>query len=98
MEHIHNEAVLAFLKAHQNRPGVRRFIAEQDKEVKALNCELGTRYGGYLDYLEANIGDDASFTLEELKALSNSPQGRRPRRACGNSLPRRLAAPGQPVP
>ena len=69
MEHIHNETVLAFLKAHEGEPGVQRFIQEQDKQVKALNRELGTRYEGYLDYLEANIGDDASFTLEELKAL-----------------------------
>ena len=69
MEHIHNETVLAFLKAHQDEPGVRRFIQEQDKQVKALNRELGTRHEGYLEYLEENIGDDASFTLEELKAL-----------------------------
>ncbi|MGB6919249.1 MAG: hypothetical protein WBF96_12070 [Phycisphaerae bacterium] len=69
MEHIHNETVLAFLKAHEDMPGVKRFIQEQDKQVKALNRELGTRYEGYLEYLDENIGDDASFTLEELKAL-----------------------------
>jgi len=28
MEHIHNEAVLAFLKAHEDGPGVRRFLRE----------------------------------------------------------------------
>jgi len=54
---------------HESEPGVQRFIQEQDKQIKVLNRELGTRYEGYLEYLEANIGDDASFTLEELKAI-----------------------------
>lgn len=61
MDHVHNEAVLAFLKAYQDEPGVKRFLAEQDQQIRALNRELGTRYEGYLEYLEANIGDDASF-------------------------------------
>jgi hypothetical protein len=34
-----------------------------------MNGESGTDYQGYLDYLEANIGDDAEFTMGELTAL-----------------------------
>lgn len=69
MNHIHNEAVLAFLMAHQDNENVRRFIRKQDQEVRVMNNEFGTSYGGYIDYLAANIGDDASFTMDELKAL-----------------------------
>ena len=69
MNHIHNEAVLAFLMAHQDNPNVKRFIGKQDEAVREANNELGASHGGYIDYLVANIGDDASFTMDELKAL-----------------------------
>ena len=38
-------------------------------QMGELNTELGTKYKDYLDYLEDNIGDDADFTMDELKAL-----------------------------
>lgn len=69
MNHIHNEAVLAFLTAHQDNENVQRFIGKQDEAVREANKELGTSHGGYIDYLVANIGDDACFTMEELKEL-----------------------------
>ena len=34
-----------------------------------MNQSLGTEYKDYFDYLEENIGDDAGFTTDELKAL-----------------------------
>ena len=69
MDHIHNETVLAFMHAHNDNPNVQRFLAKQKLGIEELNTELGTEYKGYLDYLEDNIGDDADFTMDELKAL-----------------------------
>ncbi len=69
MNHIHNEAVLAFLTAHHDDPHVKQFLGKQDQQIKVMNKDLGTKFRDYLDYLEANIGDDASFTMEELKGL-----------------------------
>jgi len=69
MDHIHNEAVLAFMQAHNDNPNVQRFLAKQKLGIEELNTELGTEYKGYLDYLKNNIGDDADFTMDELKAL-----------------------------
>lgn len=69
MEHIHNEAVLAFFKAHEDHPNVQRFLEKQKREIEAMNKSLGTDYRGYLVYLEGNIGDDADWSMEELKAL-----------------------------
>ena len=69
MDHIHNEAVLAFLQAHKGNPNVKRFLAKQKLAIEALNKELDAEYKDYVDYLEANIGDDADFTMDELKAL-----------------------------
>ncbi len=69
MDHIHNEAVLVFLEAHKDNPNVQRFLAKQKLGIEELNTELGTKYKGYLDYLKDNIGDDADFTMDELKAL-----------------------------
>lgn len=69
MDHIHNEAVLAFLEAHKDRPGVKRFLARQDEITKAMDKAPGADYEDYLDYLGANIGDDAEFTMVELNGL-----------------------------
>ncbi|MBN2316301.1 MAG: hypothetical protein JXM79_20400 [Sedimentisphaerales bacterium] len=69
MDHIHNEAVLAFLQAHKDNPNVQRFLAKEKDAMEALNKEIGTEYKDFFDYLEDNIGDDASWTMEELKAL-----------------------------
>ena len=69
MDHIHNEAVLAFLQAHKHNPNVQRFLAKKKLAVEAMNKSLGADYKDYLDYLEDNIGDDADFTMDELKAL-----------------------------
>jgi len=69
MNHIHNEIVLVFFKEHQDNLNVQGFLKKQDKEIAEMNKALGTKYQGYLNYLEANIGDDASFTMEELKVL-----------------------------
>ncbi len=69
MDHIHNEAVLAFMQMHKDNPNVQRFLAKQKLAIEELNKELGTKYQDYFDYLEDNIGDDADFTMDELKAL-----------------------------
>ena len=69
MDHIHNETVLAFLKEHKNNSNVKDFLRKQNKAIHLMNGESGTDYQGYLDYLEANIGDDAEFTMGELTAL-----------------------------
>jgi hypothetical protein len=69
MDHIHNETVLAFLKEHKDTPNVKDFLRKQNKAIHLMNGESGTDYQGYLDYLEANIGDDAEFTMGELTAL-----------------------------
>ncbi|MFC1604832.1 hypothetical protein ACFL5F_07375 [Planctomycetota bacterium] len=69
MDHIHNEAVLAFMQMHKDNPNVQRFLAKQKRAIKTLNKEIGTAYKDYFDYLEDNIGDDASFTMDELRGL-----------------------------
>ena len=69
MDHIHNEAVLAFMQMHKDNPNVQRLLAKQKRAIEELNKELCTKYQDYLDYLEDNIGDDADFTMDELKAL-----------------------------
>ena len=69
MDHIHNEAVLAFMQAHKDNPNVQRFLAEQKLAIEELNKEFGAEYKDYLDYLNDNIGDDADFTMDELKVL-----------------------------
>ena len=69
MDHIHNETVLAFLKEHRDSEGVRHFLRRQMKEMDALRRTVGTAYRDYLEYLEANIGDDAEFTMAELNGL-----------------------------
>ena len=69
MDHIHNEVVLAFLKEHKDNPSVKDFLAKQNRAIKVINKELGTDYKDYLDYLDANIGDDAEFTRTDLEAL-----------------------------
>lgn len=69
MDHIHNEVVLAFLQAHKDNPNVQRFLAKQKGAIEALNKEVGIEYKDYFDYLEDNMGDDVSWTMEELKAL-----------------------------
>ena len=69
MDHIHNETVLAFLNVHKNKPNVRDFLKKQNRAIQLMNRESGTDYRDYLDYLEANIGDDAEFTMAELEAL-----------------------------
>jgi len=69
MAHIHNETVLAFLKAHSENLNIQQFLAEQKRAIQAMNRSLGTRYRDYLDYLEDNSGDDADWSIDELKAL-----------------------------
>ena len=69
MDHVHNEVVLAFLQTHTDNPNVQRFLAKQKQKINAINKSLSTDYKDYFDYLEDNIGDDADFTMEELKAL-----------------------------
>ena len=76
MDHIHNEAVLAFMQAHNDNPNVQRFLAKQKLAIEELNKELGTKYQDYLDYLEGNIGDDADFTMDELKVLLEPERSR----------------------
>ena len=72
MDHIHNETVLAFLKEHKDNPNVKDFLRKQNQAIDVMNKESGTDYKSYLDYLEANIGDDASFTVKQLERLLKS--------------------------
>jgi len=69
MDHIHNEAVLAFMQMHKDNPNVQRLLAKKNRAIEALNREIDTAYKDYFDYLEDNIGDDADYTMDELKAL-----------------------------
>lgn len=74
LDHIHNETVLEFLKEHSDNKGIKEFITGEQGSIEALNKTFGTTYKNYLDYLEDNIGDDASFTMDELKALLKPEQ------------------------
>ena len=67
--HLHNSDVLTFLKLHMDNPNTGSFLRKKKQIIDAMNKKCGTNYTNYLDYLEANIGDDASFTMEELKSL-----------------------------
>jgi len=52
-----------------DNPNIENFLKKQKKIIDPMNKKCGTDYADYLDYLEANIGDDASFTMDELKTL-----------------------------
>jgi len=52
-----------------DNPNIENFLKRQKQIIESMNKKCGTDYTDYLDYLEANIGDDASFTMDELKAL-----------------------------
>ena len=67
--HLHNSDVLTFLKVNIDNPNIENFLKRQKQIIESMNKKCGTDYADYLDYLEANIGDDASFTMDELKAL-----------------------------
>ena len=69
MDHIHNEVVLAFLKEHEDRSNVKDFLRKQNKLIQLMNRKSGTDYKDYLDYLEANVGDDAEYTMDELVGM-----------------------------
>ena len=67
--HLHNSDVLTFLKLHMNNPNIENFLNIQKQIIDSMNDKYGTDHTDYLDYLEENIGDDASFTMDELKTL-----------------------------
>ena len=67
--HLHNSDVLTFLKLNIDNPNIEKFLKKQKQIIEITNDKCGTDYTDYLDYLEANIGDDASFTMDELKTL-----------------------------
>lgn len=69
MDHIHNETVLAFMQEYKNHPNVKAFLRKQNKAIRLMNEESGSDYHDYLDYLQANIGDDAGITMAESEAL-----------------------------
>ena len=52
-----------------DNPDIKLFLEKQKKIIDSMNKKCGTDYTDYLDYLETNIGDDASFTMDELRAL-----------------------------
>ena len=66
---LHNSDVLTFLKLHIDNPNIENFLKRQKQIIDSMNKKCGTGYAGYLGYLEENIGDDASFTMDELKTL-----------------------------
>ena len=57
--HLHNSDVLTFLKLHMDNPNIENFLKRQKQIIESMNKKCGTDYTDYLDYLEANIGDDA---------------------------------------
>lgn len=67
--HLHNSDVLSFLQLHKSNPKIKAFMKHRQEEINQTNQELDEDYKDYFDYLERNIGDDASYTIEELKAL-----------------------------
>jgi len=67
--YLHNFDVLTFLKSHIDNPNIKVFLEKQKKIIDSMNKKCETDYTGYLDYLEANIGDDAPFAMDELKML-----------------------------
>ena len=67
--HLHNSDVLTFLELHRDNPNIESFLESQKRIIASMNRKCGTDYTDYFDYLRANIGDDASFTMDELKAL-----------------------------
>ena len=67
--YLHNFDVLTFLKSHIANPNIKVFLEKQKKIIDSMNKKCETDYTGYLDYLEANIGDDAPFAMDELKML-----------------------------
>jgi hypothetical protein len=69
MTHLHNSDVLNFLKLNKDNPNVKKHIEKQQGWIEELNEEFNMNYKDYLDYLEQNIGDDASYTMDELKEL-----------------------------
>ena len=66
---LHNSDVLTFLKLHIDNPNIKVFLEKQKKIIDPMNKKCGTDYADYLGYLKENIGDDASFTMDELKTL-----------------------------
>ena len=76
LDHIHNETVLEFLKEHSDNEGVKELIKDEQESIETLNKEFETTYKDYFDYLEDNIGDDADFTMDELKALLKREQNK----------------------
>ena len=66
---LHNSDVLTFLKLHMNNPNIENFLNIQKQMIDSMNDKYGIDHTDYLDYLEANIDDDASFTMDELKRL-----------------------------
>ena len=59
---IHNEYLKGWLQANEKNKNVGKFIKELDKSVADENKN-------YYEYLDENIGDDASFTIEELEKI-----------------------------
>lgn len=66
---LHNSDVLTFLKLNRDNPNIKVFLEKQKKIIDSMNKKCGTDYADYLGYLEENIGDEASFTMDELKTL-----------------------------
>lgn len=56
--HLRNDRVLAWMKSQLDNEHVQKFLDVMKPEV-----------GDYLEYLEENSDDDASWTWEELNAL-----------------------------
>ena len=58
MMDIHNEYLKGWLQANEKNKNVGKFIKELDKSVADENKN-------YYEYLDENIGDDASFSLKK---------------------------------
>lgn len=76
MRDIHNSDVLTFLEDNKNNANIKKALVELDKSVATTKTYhvagkdiTPPTYDSYFEYLEENIGDDAMFTLSELKQV-----------------------------
>jgi predicted ATPase with chaperone activity len=75
VDHVHNETVLAFLRAHEDIPAVQSFLRLQHRAIVAMNRGVRSDEKDYFAYLGANIADEAAYATAELEALSGPTFG-----------------------
>jgi len=66
---VHNGALLEFLSAHRDNPSVRCLIREEERQTKAMNKEIGTRYQDCFHFLDTNRREESSYSVDDLVGL-----------------------------